>query len=328
MEETVAIGPLEDLRLSISRQPGTTLFSIVVNAFGSCAHGMPPQWRRAVREAAPPTAAATMQALLTASYPWAPDSLALASAVGAGTATTIADELDGIDADLMAGEVEKRFRGTVPAPWRPVVDRPREFLATYRTLAASVWDAFAPLWRRADTLLAREVERVGVATVTGSLSAVINDLGTSVQYADGRLRLPHPCPPSATGLVRRRLVLVPLASGFGACAYSAEGPELIWLGYPLPGLGRLTNDAEETRPPTGKDRLDLVLGPVRAALLRHARRRPSVSEAAERAHITVSTATYHCGRLAQSGLLRRLRHGREVRLHLTEDGAALLDLLD
>ncbi|MGA4799842.1 hypothetical protein [Streptomyces lavendulocolor] len=63
-----------------------------------------------------------------------------------------------------------------------------------------------------------------------------------------------------------------------------------------------------------------------AALLRQARRRPSVSEAAGRAHVTVSTATSHCDRLARSGLLRRLRHGREVRLCLTDDGAALLDL--
>ncbi|MGA4862823.1 hypothetical protein ACPB9J_09310 [Streptomyces lavendulocolor] len=47
---------------------------------------------------------------------------------------------------------------------------------------------------------------------------------------------------------------------------------------------------------------------------------------AGRAHVTVSTATSHCDRLARSGLLRRLRHGREVRLCLTDDGAALLDL--
>ncbi|MGA5096957.1 hypothetical protein ACPCAC_06265 [Streptomyces lavendulocolor] len=76
-----------------------------------------------------------------------------------------------------------------------------------------------------------------------------------------------------------------------------------------------------TAPPwSGVDRLRA------AALPRHARRRPCVSEAAGRAHVTVSTATHHCDRLARSGLLRRLRHGREVRLCLTDDGAALLDL--
>ncbi|MGA5423374.1 hypothetical protein [Streptomyces lavendulocolor] len=107
---------------------------------------------------------------------------------------------------------------------------------------------------------------------------------------------------------------------------SAEDPELLRAGYPLPGLGRLAHRSTGPHAPPARDRLDLVLGPVRAALLRPARRRPSVSEAAGRAHITVSTATYHCDRLARSGLLRRLRHGREIRLCLTDDGAALLDL--
>ncbi|MFB7031330.1 MULTISPECIES: hypothetical protein [unclassified Streptomyces] len=330
-EPTVLIGPTEDLRLSVSRLPGTTLFSVIADTFGHASYGMPPKWRRVIRDTAPPAAAATMQALLTSSHPWAPDSLALTSGVGTGggtgTATSITDELDRIESDTLLGEVEHRFGSAVPVPWQHVAERPGEFLDTYRTLTRAVWDAFAPLWHQADALLGREVERIGVASVTGALDTVINDLGAPVRYADGRLHLPHPCPQHATGPGRRRFVLVPLVSGFGACTYSAEDPDLIWVGYPLPGLGRLAHRSTEPHPPPAQDRLDLVLGPVRATLLRHARRRPSVSEAASLAHITVSTATYHCDRLARSGLLRRLRHGREIRLCLTDDGAALLDLL-
>jgi hypothetical protein len=326
-DPTVPVGLVEDLRLSISRHPGTTLFSVISSTFGGAAHGTPEEWRRVVRAAAPPGAAATVRTLLAGSYPWAPDSLALTSAVGTGAPLSIAEELDRIAPDTLLGDVRDRFGENLPAAWRKVADRPGEFLTAYRTLARSVWDAFGPLWQRADALLGREVERIGVASVTGALDAVINDLGTPVRYAGGRLHLPHACPQHATGPGQRRFVLVPLASGFGACTYSAEDPGLIWIGYPLPGLGRLAHRSPELHPQAGKDRLALVLGPVRAALLRHARRRPSVSEAAQHAHITISTATYHCDRLARSGLLRRLRHGRETRLCLTDDGAALLDLL-
>ncbi|MFJ8645918.1 hypothetical protein ACIRNI_07320 [Streptomyces sp. NPDC093546] len=330
---TVPVGRLEDMRLSVGRQPGTTLYSVLSNTFGGGAHGMPREWRRLVREAAPPATAATLRTLLTAGHPWAPDSLALAAAVGTGATASVADELDAIDADTLTGELEQRFGDAVPTAWQRVADRPREFLTGYRTLALAVWDAFTPLWDRAADLLDREAERIGVASVTGVLGTVVNDLGDHVGYADGMLRLPHPGPRPTTGAepttgpVRRRLVLLPLASGYDACTYSAEHPDLIWIGYPLPGLGRLTHPSADRRAPAAEDRLSLVLGPVRAALLRHARLRPSVSEAAQHAHITVSTATYHCDRLARSGLLRRLRHGREVRLRLSEDGAALLDLL-
>ncbi|MGA4957801.1 hypothetical protein [Streptomyces lavendulocolor] len=326
-DPTVPVGSVEDLRLSISRHPGTTLFSVISHTFGGDARGMPPQWRRAVRDAAPPDAAATLRSLLTAGYPWAPDSLALSSAMGTGAATSVDDELDRIDPDTLLADLRQRFGDTVPAEWRQVADRPQEFVDSYRALTRAVWDAFAPLWREADALLGREVERVGVASVTGTLGTVVNDLGAPVRYADGLIHLPHPFPRHATGPGRRRFVLVPLVSGFGACTYSAEDPDLLWVGYPLPGLGRLAHRSTGPHAPPAQDRLGLVLGPVRAALLRQARRRPSVSEAAGRAHVTVSTATYHCDRLARSGLLRRLRHGREVRLCLTDDGAALLDLL-
>ncbi|MDN3293314.1 hypothetical protein QWM81_04465 [Streptomyces ficellus] len=325
---TVPIGPLEHIHLSISRHPGTTLFSVITNAFGSHAHGMPPAWRQAVRDGAPPQAAATLRALLTTGHPWAPDCLALTGNMRSGPEVSVADELDGIEPDRLVAEVENRFGDAVPAGWRHVADRPRAFLAGYRDLARSVWDTFGPLWQQADGLLMREVERIGVASVTGVLGTVLNGLGSPVRYGDGLLHLPHPCPGHLTGPGRRRLVLVPLASGLSACTYSAEDPDFVWIGYPLPGLGRLiTRRCGEPEPRSGRDRLDLVLGPVRAAILRHARRRPSVSEAARLAHVTVSTATYHCGQLAQAGLLRRLRHGREVRLHLTDNGAALLDLL-
>lgn len=318
---------LLQLHPSVSRHPGPTLFSVITSALGTSAHGMPPAWRRAVRESAPLPAAGALRTLLTTGRPWMPDCLSLTRNMHSGHSTSITDELDSIEVDTLVAEVQHQFTGAVPDMWRQVVDRPRQFLTAYRDLTHAVWDAFSPLWRQADGLMAREVERVGVASVTGVMGPVLSGLGPHVRYADGRLHLPDTyCGPSADH-GQRRLVLAPLASGLTACAYSTEDAALVWIGYPLPGLGRLVHRAGPPEPRDGKDRLELLLGPVRAAIMRHAHRRPSVSQAAQFAHVTVSTATYHCGQLTRAGLLQRLRHGREVRLHLTAEGTALLDLL-
>ncbi|GAA3398771.1 helix-turn-helix domain-containing protein [Streptomyces roseoviridis] len=317
------------MHLSVSRHPGTTLFSVLAGAFGDRPQGMPQSWNRIVRQSARPDDGAELRAVFTSGVPWLPDSLSLTRGVRDAAPGPhprgVEEELDALDAEVLQQEIARRFGDAVPEHWRRIADRPRRFLDAYRRLAHSVWSAFCPLWRRADGLLLREAERVGVASVTGGLAPLLNTLGASVRYADGLLELPHACPSHLSDR-GRRLVLAPLASGFSACAYSAEDPDLIWIGYPLPGLGQLTEGAD-TQPRRVSDPLETVLGPVRAAILRAARRGPSVSETARQAHVTVSTATYHCGQLARAGLLRRTRHGREVRLRLTDTGAALLDLL-
>nr|WP_243762539.1 winged helix-turn-helix domain-containing protein [Streptomyces sp. Tu 3180] len=92
---------------------------------------------------------------------------------------------------------------------------------------------------------------------------------------------------------------------------------------PLPGLHRLVT-AAEAEPDT--DRLAVLLGRTRAGILRHARRRPSAPDTARHVGVSVSTASYHCDQLTEAGLLQRRRHGQQVRLYLTDEGAALMDL--
>lgn len=321
----VTVGPLEDTRLAVGRSPGTTLFSVLVSTLGDSRHGMPSAWAEEMRRAAPRAEARLLAALLRTGRSWLPDSLTLSGALGANAGpVTVADELDLVRPDTLAEEVVARFGTAVPRPWQLVVDRPGSVVDVYRRLAQSVWRAFEPLWQRAAPLLEREEERIGRAVVTRTMEPVFNTLGSPVRYGNGSLRLPVGCP-THSAAPGRRLVLVPLASGHGATAYSAEDDELVWIGYPLPGLARLTETSTPRLEETG--RLALVLGATRAALLLHARSRPSVSDAASRLGIAVSTVTYHGDALVRAGLLHRHRHGREVRLDLTDDGRRLLDLL-
>ncbi|MCK8676166.1 hypothetical protein [Streptomyces lichenis] len=71
----------------------------------------------------------------------------------------------------------------------------------------------------------------------------------------------------------------------------------------------------------------MVLGPVRAEILCFLPHHPTVSALAAHLRVRVSTATYHCGQLAEAGPLHRDRRGWEVRLLPTERGTALAELL-
>jgi DNA-binding MarR family transcriptional regulator len=53
-----------------------------------------------------------------------------------------------------------------------------------------------------------------------------------------------------------------------------------------------------------------------------------MGELAALTRLTPSAITYHCERLGAAGLVRRERHGREVRVVLTPLAERLTELLD
>lgn len=323
----VRIGPLEHAGVSVIRHPGATVFSLLTDVLGNKRQGVPRAWRRAVRDALPPAEAEGLRALLSSPGDWVPESLSLTQTLENVDMATVLEELDGLDLGRLTTEIETGFAGEPPPPWQRVVERPGAFVASYRRVVEAVWDGLAPLWSQADGLYGREMERLGVATVSGRLESVMNDLGSPVRFADGLLHLPCDLPQRRTAWTHRhRLVFVPLASGFTACMYSAERDDAIWIGYPLPGLGQIA-DPRRGAAPQPRDALALVLGPARAAILRNAGHGPSTSDLASRLGVGVSTVTYHCDHLVAAGLLRRERRGREVRLRRTERGTDLIDLL-
>ncbi|WP_150477642.1 helix-turn-helix domain-containing protein [Streptomyces alboniger] len=319
---------MDRVNVRVSRHPGATLFSLLKDIFGGHSHGVPRLWRDAVRRVLPADAAAVVGPLLRSRACWIPDRLALVHDLDASDMNALLEELAGIDPALVAAEVAAFHSvGSTPPEWRTLLDQPVSFLAAYRSVASAAWHAFAPLWREADLLMGREAERVGVAAVTGGLDGLLAGLDADVRYRAGALQLPHPCPTHLADLGGRPLVLVPLASGYTARMYSADRDDALWIAYPVPGLGRIAGRHGGAEQKTGTNALSLVLGPVRARILRHVPHRPAVGDLARQLHIGVSTVTYHCQQLEATGLLQRVRHGREVRLHPTERGTALTHLL-
>lgn len=321
---SVQVGQLDRVPLTVSRQPGATLFSLVFQVLGRKRHGVPAPLRDLVHNAMPTSGAEVLYAAL-APGAWAPDSLSLTRDLDASGPSAVPDELDALDPEVFMAELHLEHGSTPLTHWRAAAAHPRAFLSAYRNALLAVWDALAPLWQEAAPYLQREQERVGLATVTNSLEALFDSLGGRVRYADGAFHLPHECPSSLATLGERRVVLVPLASGH-ACTYSAEREDVLWLGYPLPGLAQLLSPSTSTAG-ADADRLASLLGRARAGILRHAQRRPSISDAARHVGVSVSTASYHCDQLTHAGLLIRQRQGQRVRLHLTDKGNALMDLL-
>lgn len=226
---------------------------------------------------------------------------------------TVAEQLAALDAagdDLLARDLAQAFGARVPGYWQEAARHPRRWLDGYREAGTQAWEVLRPLWRRAEGLLQREIERVGVAVARGCSATLLADL-------DPRL--------AGVELHGRRIVLVPMLSGPGARIASYDQDGAVWIGYPLPGLGQVwCADRPEQR---REDTTDLVLGPHRALILRALDRPANMRGLTATLHYTPSALTYQCTRLEQAGLVRRERRGREMLVSRTERGSALLDLL-
>jgi DNA-binding transcriptional ArsR family regulator len=317
------LGRIDAVVVSVVPHAGATLMSLLADVLGERPQGVPPQWRRALRDAAPAVTGRVVGPLFTPAYSQVPDSVTMTGTFPGAGIEAMFEELAELPPDRLTAELESDFGGTVPAQWQPVVSDPRRFIADYTAVLRGLWEAFAPVWRRARPLLDRETERVGVATVTGRLDAVLSGLSPRTGLDGTTMLLPDPNP-VAVDLGHRPVALVPLVSGSRASVFSIDRDDLVWIGYPVAGLGQLWDE----QPPAGStDRLALVLGPVRAEILRRAGRLHHMSDVAAELNCSPSTATYHCTQLERAGLIVRDRRGRQVRLRRTTDGDALVDLM-
>ncbi len=318
------LGRLGAVAVSVVPHAGATLMSLLADVLGDRPQGVPPHWRRALRAAAPAVTGRVVGPLFTPAYSQVPDCVTMTGSLPGAGIEAMFDELAELPADRLTAELEADFGGEVPAQWRPVADDPRRFIADYAAVLRALWQAFDPVWQQARPLLDRETERVGVATVTGRLDAVLSGLSPRTGLDGTTMLLPDPNPVVAE-LGNRPVALVPLVSGSRASVFSIDRDDLVWIGYPVAGLGQLWD--QRPTPGPRADRLALVLGPVRAEILRRAGERRQMSEVAAGLRCAPSTASYHCGQLEKAGLVSRERQGRRVRLRRTAPGDALVDLL-
>ncbi|MFF8036361.1 ArsR/SmtB family transcription factor [Streptomyces sp. NPDC016626] len=317
------LGPLETVPVSVVAQPGVTLMSLVADVLGGRSQGVHPNWRRALRSAVPEGAEAALRPLFAREYSMVPDCLTPTAPLWETDLSVQLERLAEVPSDVLLRELETDFAGTVPRQWQGVVDRPKAFIHSYAAILGAVWEAFGPIWARAGSLLVRETERVGVATVSNALPLVLSGLGPKIRFSGQTLSVPDPHPETFERGTRR-VVLVPIVSGNGASVFSFDRSDAVWFGYPVPGLDTLWK-AERAAP--AKDPLELMVGSLRARILRELARPCTMGSLASALNCTPATATYHCGQLEAAGLLSRERRGQHVVARRTTSGAALVGLL-
>ncbi|WP_416969464.1 ArsR/SmtB family transcription factor [Streptomyces sp. 4F14] len=319
----LCLGPLDEVRISLSAHQGATLLSLVADVFGARGHGVPPRWRAMVRGAVDPAGAAVLRPLFAPGYSIIPDCVTPTACMPDGDAATQFAQLADLSPDTLLDELEAEFGSVVPPQWRPVVDRPRQWIEGYTDVLRRVWREFDPVWRGAESYVRRETERVGAAVLQDCSEAVLHDLSARFRLVGESLRLPDP-QAETYALAGRRLVLVPIVSGPGASMFALDRPDLVWIGYPVPGVGRLW----QTPPPApADDPLSLVVGQLRASVLRAAAQPLTMGRLAALLDTSPANATHHCSQLSAAGLLERHRQGRNVWISRTERGDAVVALL-
>ncbi|WP_370946755.1 ArsR/SmtB family transcription factor [Amycolatopsis sp. cg5] len=318
------LGPVESLGVSVVSQPGATLLSLTADALGGRPQGIPADWRAHIRSHAPADSVAVLRPLFAPDHSGVPYCLTPdTTARSVPDIATYLEQVADLSPEVLLDDLTSDFGGAVPPQWRPVVDHPRRWIASYVRVLEAVWTAFSPIWQRADPLLKRETERVGTAVVGGTLDVLLAGINSRYRFEGTSLYVPD-VDPEKFSLDGRRLLLIPVISGSTASIFSFEQPDVAWIGYPMPGMGLLW---ESRKPPATGDPLTLIVGEMRALILRRVGRPATMGELAGVLDCSASTATYHCGQLEMAGLIVRERHGRHVRLRRTDRGDALIDLL-
>ncbi|GAB2949693.1 ArsR/SmtB family transcription factor [Streptomyces sundarbansensis] len=310
------------VRVSVGFQPAVTLLSLVADGLGAKAQGVPDRWRQAVRHAVGESAG-ELRPVFAPHGLWIPDCLcpdpldddAIGSQLGRMAQTTAEDLYE---------EVVANFPGGPSPRWQHVIDDPRSFVAAYTRTLARVWAEFEPVWKQSRDLLHREAERIGAASVTGTLDAALATLNHPISLADESLLLPG-TQNSTIPLRGRPITLIPIVSGSSASIYNVEA-ESVWVGYPVPGVGRLWESGVAPAPVPGRA-LEAVLGIARAQLLRAAERPLTMGEASTILGCVPSAVTHHCRRLEAAQLITRTRTGKNVVVRRTPTGDQLIELL-
>ncbi|MGR6913224.1 winged helix-turn-helix domain-containing protein [[Actinomadura] parvosata] len=300
--------------------PGLSMLALITDALSGRTRGAPEPWRRLVRSAAEIPDQMVLRSLATPGFSVLPDLVLPGEFTRDLDVPTQVEMLRDLPPDALLEELDTITDGRPPEHWHPALKDPDRWLHGYADLVEAAWAAMRPIWARARPLFEREVERVAVAAARRSLDVVLNDLHANCSFSDDTLSFPD-FEPERFSIGSRGLVLMPMLAGPNALIARLDGPDAVWIGYPLPGT--------EMAEPGGKgrdDRLEILVGDVRSAILTSLERPLTMGALARRVKHAPNVVTYHCNWLEQAGLITRRRDGREIHVFRTPRASVLVDL--
>ncbi|MFE5912333.1 ArsR/SmtB family transcription factor [Streptomyces wedmorensis] len=228
------------------------------------------------------------------------------------------------DPAFVRAQVAACYPGMAEAPFvQPYLKDPEAACAALADAYAAYWEgAVEPYWPTMRRLVEDEVLVRARTFATEGVDALFAGLETRGRWQPPVLELTKYVDAEyAPG--ERRLVLVPLVFAEGCRLYSTDDPEVFALSFQARGAAALREQPE----PVAEDRLGLMLGRGRAAVLRELGGPLTTAGLADRLGLAPSTVSEHLSVLSEAGVVTRHRVGRSVYYQLTDTGRALLALL-
>jgi DNA-binding transcriptional ArsR family regulator len=318
---TLDLALLRDRPPRVAVTPGPSLCALAADIAGAN-RGSPREWVTAARAQLEPGDLAVLRPMGAPSGSFTPGRVAI---IGTDDTDGIEDDLERIATlpiEYLLDDIAFAYGPSPPPPWDVVARNPRRWLVRYARALGRIWRGMREPWAAAAGLMEREVERVETAANNGALPELMGTLHHRARVRNGVWELAD-ADSLSLHLSERGLVVTPLLGGPGT-ARATYNEELILraIVYPLPGAHRLLEG--DLLPPA--QALESLLGAQRAHILRLLDRPRSPGELANAMLTVPSAATHHLRALEAAGLVVRERAGKNVMVHRTSRGAALLAL--
>ena len=318
------LAELDRDRLRVAVSAGPSLFTIAADVVGA-GRGSPAEWIAAARAELEPS---DIEILRPIGGRWGSFTPASVSTLGSREAgSDIAPELERIatlPVEELLEDIAFACGSPAPAPWDAVARRPRRWLVLYARALGRVWRGVRKPWLAASGLFEREAERVATAAERGALRDLIAGLHHEAEVREGAWRLASD-ESVELRLPEGGLPITPVLAGPGSArAMFSDDGRLQALSYPLPGLTRVL-EGELLSPAAA---LESLLGAQRTTILRVLDRPMPAGQLAQAIFATAGAATHHLKAMECAGLVVRERTGRNVVVHRTARGTALLGLYD
>ncbi|MEV4619729.1 helix-turn-helix domain-containing protein [Asanoa sp. NPDC049573] len=248
------------------------------------------------------------------------------SPIPPGPAPTIEEELHALCAtprSVVEEQLPDYYADDPPGWIRPFRDDPAKAFAELADGLAAYWAAaMAPHWPAMRAALDEEVLHRARALAADGPDALLSGLHQRVIWQRPVLTLVKPLE-QAFSAVDKRLLLIPLIFSRGALMCSTDHPEVVAVSYQARGAAVLA----EGRPEPAPDRLAILIGRGRAAVLDALSRPSTTAGLAATLGLAPSTVSEHLAALTAAGVVNRRRAGRRVLYSLEPAGTALLHLL-
>jgi DNA-binding transcriptional ArsR family regulator len=197
----------------------------------------------------------------------------------------------------------------------------------FAQLMSDYWTAaIAPYWPAMCGALEEEILMRGRTLVTAGATTMLEELGGRIRWEPPELSVPHHVDfewPMKDG----HLVIVAVLFARGTRVFSTHG-STVAFSYQAQGSAALSGEVGEAGRGSDskgdRDKLTLLLGRGRAAVLRALRSPTTTTRLAGSIGLAPSTVSQHLAVLSSAGLVRRHRVGPRVLYELEDSGVVLL----